>query len=51
LIVIGALLLVTMLFMPGGYVVWLAERGSAFLAARKRKQAPASALQEERAAR
>ena len=41
LIVIGALLLVTMLFMPGGYVVWLAERVGPRLA-RKRKQRPAT---------
>jgi len=39
LIVIGALLLVTMLFMPGGYVVWLAERVGPLLA-RKRKRPP-----------
>jgi urea transport system permease protein len=51
LIVIGALLVVTMLFMPGGYVVWLAERGDAFLQGRKRKAALGSRLQEERVAR
>jgi urea transport system permease protein len=36
LIVIGTLLLVTMLFMPGGYVVWLVERGGALLEQRRR---------------
>jgi len=37
LIVIGALLLVTMLFMPGGYVVWIAERGGAAFEAWRRR--------------
>lgn len=50
LIVIGTLLVVTMLFMPGGYVVWLAERGGSFLEGRKRKAALARELQEGRAA-
>jgi urea transport system permease protein len=31
LIAIGALLLVTILFMPGGYIVWLVENRSAIL--------------------
>ena len=45
LIVIGALLLVTMLFMPGGYVVWLVERAGAFSggAARRAQRAAARA--------
>ncbi len=37
LIVIGALLLVTILFMPGGYIVWLVENRDAILNWRRRR--------------
>jgi branched-chain amino acid transport system permease protein len=50
LIVIGALLLVTMLFMPGGYVVWLAKRLGLLLAARKGKL-PRDRLRDQPAGR
>ncbi|HTE79774.1 MAG TPA: hypothetical protein VK634_03670, partial [Reyranella sp.] len=37
LIVIGALLLVTILFMPGGYIVWFVENRDAIFNWRRRR--------------
>src|SRR5882757_80182 len=37
LIVIGALLLITILFMPGGYIVWIVENRHAILGWRRRR--------------
>jgi branched-chain amino acid transport system permease protein len=53
LIVIGALLLVTILYMPGGYIVWLVENGPRLFGRRRRRagQRPeASAPMSKRAA-
>jgi branched-chain amino acid transport system permease protein len=37
LIVIGALLLVTILYMPGGYIVWLVENRALLFGRRRRR--------------
>ena len=44
LIVIGALLLVTILFMPGGYIVWLVENRDAIFNWRRRRAQRAAQL-------